>query len=142
MVSQDRNPAGGTELLALRGGGTFNSELPPKTFAGFVMATVALFLISYLSYRSLQNRTDNAQRMAQTLEITQQVAALLSTLKDAETGERGFLLAGTDDFLEPYESAVRALPSELAAARRAVATNPAQLQRLDTLERLATQKMA
>ncbi|MEO8181709.1 MAG: response regulator [Deltaproteobacteria bacterium] len=141
MSSQDRVPTLGAELPALRGGGTFNSALPAKTFAGFLMATFALFLISFLSYRSLQSRTDNAQRMAETLEVTQQVAALLSTLKDAETGERGFLLAGTDDFLEPYDNAVRALPSELAAARRALTSSPLQLQRLDSLERLATQKM-
>src|SRR4051812_8727373 len=120
MGSQDRTPAAAAEPPALRGGGTFNSSLPPKTFAGFVTATLALFLISFLSYRSLQSRTENAQRMAQTLEVTQQIAALLSTIKDAETGERGFLLTGSDEFLEPYDRAVRALPGELTAARHVV----------------------
>src|SRR3954470_11679220 len=141
MGSQDRTPAAAAEPPAVRGGGTFNSSLPPKTFVGFVTATLALFLISFLSYRSLQSRNDNAQRMAQTLEVTQQLAALLSTVKDAETGERGCLLTGSDEFLEPYDRAVRALPGELTGARRVLVANPGQLQRLDTLEQLAKEKM-
>ncbi len=31
----------------------------------------------------------------------------LSTVDDAETGQRGFLLTGQDDYLEPYRKAVQ-----------------------------------
>src|SRR3954469_13126961 len=64
----------------------------------------------------------------------------MSSLKDAETGERGFLLTGADSFLEPYTAAVAALPGELAAARRSI-SNSVQQQRLDTLEELTERKM-
>ena len=140
MGPQDSVSAPGAESRRLRGNGAFNSSLPPKTFAGFLAATVALFLISFLSYRSLQSRAESSQRVTRTLEVTQQVTALLSSLKDAETGERGFLLTGSDSFLEPYTAAVAALPGEIAAARRAL-DNPVQLERLDTLEKLTKQKM-
>jgi CheY-like chemotaxis protein/CHASE3 domain sensor protein len=140
MGPQDPVSPRGGELRRLRGNGAFNSSLPPKTFAGFLAATVALFLISFLSYRSLESRLESAGRVTQTLEVSQQLTALLSSLKDAETGERGFLLTGTDSFLEPYAAAVAALPGEIAAARRAINT-PLQLQRLDILESLTKQKM-
>src|SRR3954454_2323122 len=140
MDLQDPVRARGVELRRLRGNGAFNSSLPPKTFAGFLAATVALFLISFLSYRSLESRSEASQRVTQTLEVTQQVTALMSSLKDAETGERGFLLTGADSFLEPYTAAVAALPGELAAARRAI-SNSVQQQRLDTLEELTKRKM-
>jgi PAS domain S-box-containing protein len=32
---------------------------------------------------------------------------LLSTLNDAETGQRGYLLSGSDEYLAPYEEALR-----------------------------------
>src|SRR4051794_3654656 len=109
MGVQDRGNVGERKLQRPRGSGRFDTALPPRTLAGFLLATLALFLISYLSYRSLERRTDSAQRMAQTLEVTTQLAAVLSTLKDAETGERGFLLTNAEIFLEPYNAALTAL---------------------------------
>ena len=38
---------------------------------------------------------------------------LLSTLKDAETGQRGFIITGDERYLEPYHRAVRELPNQL-----------------------------
>ncbi len=40
---------------------------------------------------------------------------VLSTLKDAETGQRGFLLTGEDAYLTPYRDATRILPRQLDA---------------------------
>jgi PAS domain S-box-containing protein len=40
---------------------------------------------------------------------------LLSTLKDLETGERGFALTGADSYLEPYNQAMADLPGTVAA---------------------------
>ncbi len=38
-------------------------------------------------------------------EVLRDIEALLSTLKDAETGQRGFLLTGDDNYLEPFTAA-------------------------------------
>lgn len=42
----------------------------------------------------------------------QHLSEVVSTLKDAETGQRGFLLTGKDNYLAPYESAVQRLHAE------------------------------
>ncbi len=39
----------------------------------------------------------------------------LSTLKDIETGQRGFLLTGQEDYLEPYNAALGAIEGQLAS---------------------------
>jgi CHASE3 domain sensor protein len=39
--------------------------------------------------------------------------ALLSTLKDAETGQRGYIITGNEAFLQPYERARRQLTPEV-----------------------------
>ena len=120
----------------------FDMLLPPKTFAGFLAAMLALFMIAALSYLSLESRAAGARAMAQSLSTTQHLAAVLSLLKDAETGQRGFLLSGTDTYLNPYNGAVATLPVELAAVRKGFEENPDEAEHVATLERLTNKKMA
>jgi len=75
-------------------GGFWRSSLPPSTQAGFVAAIVAVFLIAFLSFRSFQQRAAGTQLVAHTLDVMAHLETLLSTLGDAETGQRGFLLTG------------------------------------------------
>ena len=79
--------------------------MPPGPFAGFLLAVVALLGIGTVAYRVLATRTDSAARVAQTLQTISEVEALSSTIKDAETGQRGYLITGLDDFLETSRSA-------------------------------------
>jgi signal transduction histidine kinase/CheY-like chemotaxis protein/CHASE3 domain sensor protein len=116
--------------------------LPPGTLAGFVIAVAAVVVMAVFSYQSLRSRSETAARVTQTLQILQQLDELLSTLKDAETGQRGFLLTDTESYLEPFDNAKARLASEFADARRLTADNPRQLQRLDTLEQFAKAKMS
>ena len=44
---------------------------------------------------------------------------LLSTLKDLETGERGYALTGVESYLEPYDAALANLDGEVQAVVRA-----------------------
>ena len=43
---------------------------------------------------------------------------LLSGLKDVETGERGFVITGQDEFLQPYHAGLAAVPQALATLKR------------------------
>ncbi|MGN6479201.1 response regulator [Luteibacter sp.] len=65
------------------------------------------------------------------------VAALtnvLSSLQDAETGQRGYLLTGNEGYLEPYRAAVGVIPGRLDVARAAMSDDPAQVARLVELK--------
>ena len=46
--------------------------------------------------------------------VDQRIDALLSTLKDAETGQRGYLLTTDRAYLKPYTNALAALPLQTA----------------------------
>jgi CheY-like chemotaxis protein/CHASE3 domain sensor protein len=118
------------------------SLLPPATLGGFIAATLAVLLIAVLSYQSHHSRTIAANRVTHTLEVTRQIETLLSTLKDAETGQRGYLITGMERYLGPYETAVASLPRQLARARVLLRDAPAQLQRLDVVERLIQIQLA
>ena len=115
--------------------------LPPGTLAGFGLAILAVVLIAFFSYQSLQSSALTAARVTNTLGVLEQLDALLSTLKDAETGQRGFLLTGEESYLTPYTNAKAALDDELARTRARVGDSPGQLQRLDALTRFANDKL-
>jgi PAS domain S-box-containing protein len=66
--------------------------------------------------------------------------SLLSTLKDAETGQRGFLLTGDKQYLGPYDVARVRLPDELTNLRRLAEVGVATGD-VDTIERLAEARL-
>ena len=115
--------------------------LPTKTLVGFITATVAVVVIAILSYQSLQATADSAQALARSIEILGNFEGLLSNLKDAETGQRGYLLTGSESYLEPYISAQTVLPTEFQSMRELLRDRPQQLKRLNTLNTIANLKM-
>jgi CheY-like chemotaxis protein/CHASE3 domain sensor protein len=116
--------------------------LPPRTLLGFLLAVAAVVIIALLSYQSLQATTNTARDLTQSIDVLRRLQGLLSTLKDAETGQRGFLLTGEESYVAPYTDAKDALPDEFKAIRALLVNRPEQAQRLDALESLANLKMA
>jgi CheY-like chemotaxis protein/CHASE3 domain sensor protein len=115
--------------------------LPPKSIFGFLLAVIAVLIIALLSYQSLRATASSAQSLAQSVAVLAELESLLSTLKDAETGQRGYLLTGDERYLEPYTNARAELPGELQKARPLLAGRAAQIRRFDMLEIVAKQKM-
>ena len=133
------NPGGSPAPPGGRGEAVF--AMAPRTFTGFLVAVAAVIIIAVLSYDSLRHTTFTSQQLRQAVESLAQLQAITSTLKDAETGQRGYLLTGRDTYLEPFETAKQALPLELASARSLMADDPIQHNRLETLTVIADEKM-
>jgi methyl-accepting chemotaxis protein len=70
------------------------------------------------------------------------LVGLLSELKDAETGQRGYLITGYDSYLEPYQSALAAIQGTLSDVRKLTADNPNQQRRLTAIAPLIDAKLA
>jgi CHASE3 domain sensor protein len=66
----------------------------------------------------------------------------LADIHDAEAGQRGYLLTGDRDDLAPYDAGRRGLASDTARLRVLTQDNPTQQRRLDTLERLLSDRVA
>src|SRR3982074_3211453 len=104
----------------------FGPPLPPRTFAGFAAAVTTVLLIAFFGYRSLDAGADNAALTTHTMAVLQRVDALFSNLKDAETGQRGYLLTSRESYLEPYNNARANIPAQLQELRRLTANSPRQ----------------
>jgi len=76
-----------------------------------------------------------------THQVIEQLERTSSTVKDAETGQRGFLLTRQESYLEPYYAAESALENELTALERLTADNPRQHQALLRLRTISAARM-
>ena len=64
-------------------------------------------------------------------EVIAQANHAQKLLIDMETGERGYMIAGRPEFLEPYREAQPELARAFARLRALVADNPGQIERLE-----------
>lgn len=76
-----------------------------------------------------------------TLSVRMSLLQVLSTLQDAETGQRGFLLTGDESYLEPFNRARQEIGEKLRSLELAIYEDAEQTQRLDQLRFAATQRM-
>ena len=69
-----------------------------------------------------------------THEVLAQAAQLVAFAVDMETGMRGFLLSGEEEFLDPYNSGLAGFFDGMKALQESVNDNPAQVELLQETE--------
>jgi methyl-accepting chemotaxis protein len=74
-----------------------------------------------------------------TYEVIATANKILSAAVDMETGVRGYLLAGKDEFLEPYNNGKRNFFSLVASLSKTVDDNPAQVALLGEIKYTITE---
>jgi methyl-accepting chemotaxis protein len=113
-----------------------------KIAVGFTLSLALLVVIGSVAYRSLGLLVETSHSVTHTHDVLESVAHVLSAMKDAETGQRGFVITGLDSFLEPYRTALDAVPREIKNLRQLTADNPNQQKRLDQMEPIIAEKFA
>jgi CHASE3 domain sensor protein len=100
------------------------------------MAPLALVVVvgGYLSYRYNMILKDNRDLVVHTHEVISSVEHAFSDIKDAETGQRGFIITGDGRYLEPYERAVETCLESLRNVGQLIVDRSDQLDRLGDLE--------
>jgi PAS domain S-box-containing protein len=125
-VSSDRRPAG-----AGRAG-----------IAALLLAPVLFVVAAALMFDALAGVEKQRRALGESYETRTQIQLVFSLLQDAETGQRGYVITGRPDFLEPYNAARAQLDAQLAALDRRFAENPAQAAQMRELHRLTDAKVA
>jgi signal transduction histidine kinase/CHASE3 domain sensor protein len=108
----------------------------------YVLALAVFVGVGVFLYVHLQRYGERTAWVQHTMQVITTSEAALSDLKDLETGQRGYLLAGKEDFLEPYEQSIRIVRTRLDKVEALTADNPEQQARLHALRPLVEQKIA
>jgi len=113
------------------------------THLGFAAAAVFTVMVLVAAVPFWLNRSVNvmlAQARAE-LVAQQRLDDILTSLRDAETAQRGFIVTGNEAFLEPYEQARRTLPGTLHDAKEKARTD-AERATVWRISRLVDLKLA
>ena len=102
------------------------------------LTLIVLVGLSYLQWNQYRRANAEAQRSRQTITAIDNV---LTTLVDAETGQRGFLLTGDNHYLEPYNRALKDLPNDLAVLNKLLSGSQRGQQEALELNHLADEKL-
>jgi len=105
-------------------------------------ALLIVAVVSFLSYRDWSAYQRSAPQVQHSRTLLQQVEDTLSSVRDAETGQRGFVLTGNPEYLDTYNAAIAELPAELDKLRALASDEPAVRTRVATLSDLIAEKLS
>jgi signal transduction histidine kinase/DNA-binding response OmpR family regulator/CHASE3 domain sensor protein len=120
---------------------TTRFAIPRTLLAGFVVAALATLVIALVNFRSAELRTEAVEAMDRTTLAMRQLNLFHSAIKDAETGQRGYLLTGDSTYLQPYQIAVAALQDHMTALKASTTEESAQHKLVVQLDELSQQKL-
>src|SRR5436190_2638567 len=85
---------------------------------------------------------DANRRLVAQRGVIGQLEQYLSVLKDAETGQRGYLLTGDERYLEPYQKARQEIQASKEALRQFSKSGDLPFATIDVVSNLTDQKLA
>src|SRR3954471_6851869 len=107
--------------------------------AGLVVAL--LIVDAALSFKNTRELNHDAQLVTHTSEVLESLEEVVSTVKDAETGQRGYIITGETSYLAPYDRGRAEISRKVARAKMLTVDNPRQQERFVALELSIAAKM-
>ena len=113
-----------------------------RIWLGTLVAVAALMAFTAVRLWNIERARQVEELVDRSQTIVLHATKLLSELKDAETGQRGFVITGVPEYLDVYKSAIAEAPAEMETLRQLLAQEPEQQSRLERLEPLIADKFA
>ena len=110
-----------------------NMKVATRLALGFGSVLIVLLMLVSTAYYNFGQLTEANRWNVHTYEVMSESDAILSSLVNTETGERGFALAGDDTFLDPYRNGLEAFKKHSILAKSLTADNPKQQERIDAV---------
>ncbi len=110
-----------------------NLKIGTKLASAFACVVAIFLAVVLMSYWSGLRLSEAEKWNIHTYQILDTSDSMLKSMINMETGARGFLLAGQDGFLAPWNSGLQDFAKARDEAKKLTADNPAQQQRLDEI---------
>lgn len=112
--------------------------LDKRVLVGFTITTVVLVVLGVFSYSSTQRIMDTTQLESHAARVVNTAERIVKAVIDMETGQRGFLITGKEEFLDPYYEASQNMGMYLHTLDSLTGQRPGQKSRIDSLRSLVT----
>ena len=129
------------------------SEVPDKFFTmqtqlkrfsvvgGFLILLAILIADAYVTKRQLDQQIETGLWLNHTRQVQLEIGEVESLLKDAETGQRGFLYTGNEQYIQPFNFAVTQVDGHINTLAELTADNPRQQSAIADLRVLVRVKL-
>ncbi len=117
-------------------------KLTPWIAVGIALTSIAVIVFGVATYRNTAAVRQSEALVARSYAVREKTRALLSSVKDMETGQRGFLITGATAYLAPYRSGLADVDEEFASLEQLTASHPEQQRRVEKLRELFEAKRA
>jgi CheY-like chemotaxis protein/CHASE3 domain sensor protein len=114
----------------------YKMTLNKKILAGFILCSVVMLVVGVISFKNSEKLIDTNQWVNHTHEVLYEFEQILVSSVDAETGARGFIITGEENYLEPYTNSKAKLAEHLNKARGLTKDNPAQQENIESIQKL------
>jgi signal transduction histidine kinase/CheY-like chemotaxis protein/CHASE3 domain sensor protein len=108
----------------------------------FSISTLLLLISLLASFYSIQKLISNSRLVNHTNQVLIEAENIISYMKDAETGQRGYLVTLDPLFLQPYTGSYEKVETSYHHLRELTADNPAQEQNLNRVKTFYDAKFA
>lgn len=117
-----------------------NKGFKKNLVISFAISLLLLLASSITSYISIRNLLSSQQLVDHTNAVILKLESTISIMKDAETGQRGFLISGRTEFLAPYNGALDKANRLIDDIESLTADNPAQQQSIIQLRNMVSRR--
>ena len=117
-------------------------SLERKVRFGFALAAVALIAVGILTYISVLRFRQDAGLVDHTHKVLNALSELRSSITAAESGQRGYVITGREEYLQPYQASVQAVDQNIQRLDDLTTDNLVQQQNLNSLKPLVAQRLA
>ncbi|MFY8328676.1 sensor histidine kinase [Pseudoalteromonas sp. ZZD1] len=112
-------------------------------WASFIAVVLCIVVgNAVLAINTIQSLTQTQQRLDDTGMLSTAIEKLHLSVVQAESGQRGYLLTGEDDYLAPYYDAIEQLNSQAALVKGLRSEIDGQAEKVATLLHLVDDKVA
>ncbi|TKC98520.1 CHASE3 domain-containing protein [Polyangium fumosum] len=109
--------------------------------AGFLLPLLILITLGTFSYRSTQRLLATTEAVTHAHEELTGLSGFLSALDETETGKRGFVITGREDFLQPYYTGKKGVGTELRQLEELFRDDADQNERVKHLRPLVEERL-
>lgn len=113
-------------------------QVVPSGFGVVFLLVLISTIVSDVTTNALEN---SRNLVAKSYQVKESLVELEKTLVDAETGQRGFIFSGKEEFLEPYNQAIYKIDDILENVEVIVSDSSTQVENLVQIRELANQKL-
>lgn len=107
---------------------------------GFGLSLLLLIISSAASYISIDNLLRSSKLVTQTNAVIRSLDEVMSSMKDAETGQRGYLLTRDTTFLSPYIGSKEKIDALISEINHLTADSPVEQRHITHLKKYINER--